>query len=59
MDKIGVIFIEKEFYKNFIQSLEKELPNEKEFVDQIAELIDKNKFTKKTYVNLINKEIGD
>ena len=54
-----MIFMEKEFYKNFIQSLEKELPNEKEFVDQIAELIDKNKFTKKAYVNLINKEIGD
>ena len=51
--------MEKEFYGSFIQSLEKELPNEREFVAQIAQLIEKNKFTKKSYVNLINKEIGD
>lgn len=51
--------MEKEFYKNFIQNLEKELPEDKEFVEKIAELIEKNKFTKKSYANLIDKEIGD
>ena len=51
--------MEKEFYKNFIQNLEKELPEESELVNKIAELIEKNKFTKNAYVNLINEDIGD
>ena len=49
--------MKKEFYKNFIKNLEKELPNEKEFVSKIAELIENNKFTKNSYANLINEEI--
>ena len=49
--------MKKEFYKNFIKNLEKELPNEKEFVSKIAELIENNKFTKNYYANLINEEI--
>lgn len=51
--------MENEFYRNFIQNLEKELPNEPELVNKIADLIEKNKFTKKAYVNLLNEIIGD
>ena len=51
--------MEKEFLKNFIQNLEKEFPNEQEFVNQLVELIESNKFSKKTYSDLIDEEIGD
>ena len=51
--------MEKEFYRSFIENLEKELPDEPDLVNKIAELIEKNKFTKNAYVNLINEEIGD
>lgn len=54
-----MVFMEKEFYRTFIRNLEKELPNEPDLVNKIADLIERNKFTKKEYLNLINEEIGD
>ena len=51
--------MENEFYRTFIRNLEKELPNEQDLVNKIADLIERNKFTKKEYLNLINEEIGD
>ncbi len=50
--------MEKEFFNGFIESLQKELPNEPEFVNKLAELIENNNFTKTTYSNLMD-EIGD
>ena len=44
--------MENEFYRNFIQNLEKELPNEPELVNKIADLIEKNKFTKKIPIKI-------
>ena len=54
-----VVFMENEFYRTFIRNLEKELPNEPDLVNKIADLIERNKFTKKEYLNLINEEVGD
>lgn len=50
--------MENEFLKNFIENLQKELPNEPEFVNKLAELIENNNFTKNNYLNLMD-EIGD
>ena len=51
--------MQKEFLNDFIENLGKELPNESEFVNKLAELIENNRFTKTTYENLIDEEIGD
>ena len=51
--------MEKEFLNEFIVNLQKELPNEPEFVNKLAELIENNKFSKSTYEKLIDKKIGD
>lgn len=45
--------MEKEFFHEFIESLQKELPNEPEFVNKLAELIENNNFTKNAYLNLM------